>query len=94
MKEISLFDSTQWSWGTEFSFSPGIYLGMHDKQLYVQENAEVQKLLEASPRYIQHSKYPWQPYPAIGMKAWYLGICIYYYYSLSKCIILGRTYYR
>ncbi|KOC63214.1 Eukaryotic translation initiation factor 2-alpha kinase 3 [Habropoda laboriosa] len=42
LKEINLFDSTQWSWGTEFSVSP------------------------ASPRYMQHSKYPWQHYPAIG----------------------------
>ncbi|OAD62097.1 Eukaryotic translation initiation factor 2-alpha kinase 3 [Eufriesea mexicana] len=42
LKEINLFDSTQWSWGTEFSVSPAIYLVR-----------------------MQHSKYPWQPYPAI-----------------------------
>ncbi|CAK9829144.1 Eukaryotic translation initiation factor 2-alpha kinase 3 [Anthophora retusa] len=66
LREINLFDSTQWSWDTEFSVSPGVYLGMHNRQLYVQENAELYKSLEATPRYIQHSKYPWQPYPAIG----------------------------
>lgn len=67
MKEINLFDNTQWSWGTKFSSSPAIYLGMHNKQLYVQENTEFYKSLDTSPRYIQHSKYPWKPYPAIGM---------------------------
>ncbi|XP_076760849.1 eukaryotic translation initiation factor 2-alpha kinase [Xylocopa sonorina] len=66
LKEINLFDSTQWSWGTELSVSPGIYLGMHDRQLYIQENTELHKSLEASPNYLQHSKYPWQPYPAVG----------------------------
>ncbi|CAK9803135.1 Eukaryotic translation initiation factor 2-alpha kinase [Anthophora plagiata] len=66
LREINLFDSTQWSWDTEFSVSPGVYLGMHNRQLYVQENAELYKSLEATPRYVQHSKYPWQPYPAIG----------------------------
>lgn len=68
MKEINLFDSTQWSWGTEFSVSPAIYLGMHDRQLYVQENIDIYKSLDTSPVRMQHSKYPWQPYPAIGMK--------------------------
>ncbi|XP_076248743.1 eukaryotic translation initiation factor 2-alpha kinase isoform X2 [Calliopsis andreniformis] len=27
LKEVNLFDSSQWSWGAEFSFSPGLYLG-------------------------------------------------------------------
>ncbi|XP_076169854.1 eukaryotic translation initiation factor 2-alpha kinase isoform X2 [Ptiloglossa arizonensis] len=67
LKEINLFDSMQWSWGTELSTNPNIYLGMHDKQLYVQENAELYKSLEALPTYMQHSKYPWYPYPAIGL---------------------------
>lgn len=67
MKEINLFDNTQWSWGTKFLSSPAIYLGMHNKQLYIQENTEFYKSLDTSPRYIQHSKYPWKPYPAIGM---------------------------
>ncbi|CAD1475311.1 unnamed protein product, partial [Heterotrigona itama] len=66
LKEINLFDSTQWSWGTDFSVSPALYLGMHNRQLYVQENTELYKSLDASPRYMQHTKYPWQPYPAIG----------------------------
>lgn len=66
LKEINLFDSSQWSWGSEFSVSPGVYLGMHDRQLYVQENTEVQKSLETFPKYTGHSRYPWQPYPAVG----------------------------
>ncbi|XP_029032287.1 eukaryotic translation initiation factor 2-alpha kinase isoform X1 [Osmia bicornis bicornis] len=66
LKEINLFDSKQWSWGTEFSTSPGIYLGMHDRQLYIQENGELHKSLEISQKHVQHSKYPWQPYPAVG----------------------------
>lgn len=66
LKEINLFDNTQWSWGTKFLSSPAIYLGMHNKQLYIQENTEFYKSLDTSPRYIQHSKYPWKPYPAIG----------------------------
>lgn len=65
LKEINLFDSKQWSWGTEFSASPAIYLGMHDKQLYIQENEQLHKSLEISQKYLQHSKYPWQPYPAV-----------------------------
>ncbi|KZC04854.1 PREDICTED: eukaryotic translation initiation factor 2-alpha kinase-like [Dufourea novaeangliae] len=66
LKEINLFDNTQWSWGTEFSVSPGIYLGMHDRQLYVQENTKLHTSLELLKPYTQHLKYPWQPYPAIG----------------------------
>ncbi|XP_076374643.1 eukaryotic translation initiation factor 2-alpha kinase [Megalopta genalis] len=66
LKEINLFDSMQWPWGTEFSVSPGIYLGKHGRQLYVQENAELHKSLEQSLSYIQSSKYPLQLYPAIG----------------------------
>ncbi|XP_054012153.1 eukaryotic translation initiation factor 2-alpha kinase [Hylaeus anthracinus] len=64
LKEINLFDSMPWFPETEFSTSPGIYLGMHDRQLYIQENAALHKSLEALPLYTQHSKYPWQPYPA------------------------------
>ncbi|XP_031826001.1 eukaryotic translation initiation factor 2-alpha kinase isoform X2 [Nomia melanderi] len=66
LKEMNLFDSAQWSWGKEFSVSPGIYLGKHDKQLYVQENSELYKSLEVSLPYTQHSKYPLQLYPATG----------------------------
>lgn len=65
LKEINLFDSTQRFWSTDFSASPALYLGMHNRQLYVQENTELYKSLDASPKYMQHTKYPWQPYPAI-----------------------------
>lgn len=66
VKEINLFDSTQYHGGTEFSASPGIYLGMHNRQLYIQENTELQNSLEATPRYMQHLKYPWRPYAVVG----------------------------
>ncbi|XP_017892549.1 eukaryotic translation initiation factor 2-alpha kinase [Ceratina calcarata] len=66
VKEINLFDSTQYYGGTEFSASPGIYLGMHNRQLYIQENTELQNSLEATPRYMEHLKYPWRPHAAIG----------------------------
>ncbi|XP_043248351.1 eukaryotic translation initiation factor 2-alpha kinase isoform X1 [Colletes gigas] len=67
LKEINLFDSMEWLRGTEFSTSPGIYLGVHDRQLYVQENAKLYKSLEVLPTYTQHLTYPWQPHlAAIG----------------------------
>ena len=65
LKEINLFDSSLSPWGAEDSVSPALYLGMHDRQLYIQENADLHKAVDASPRYTQHSQYPWQPYPAI-----------------------------
>lgn len=83
MKEINLFDSTQQFWSTDFSASPALYLGMHNRQLYVQENTELYKSLDASPRYMQHTKYPWQPHPAIGMRAWF-----YPSLNMSTSIIL------
>ncbi|XP_076286398.1 eukaryotic translation initiation factor 2-alpha kinase isoform X1 [Lasioglossum baleicum] len=66
LKEVNLFDSMQWSWGSEFSINPAIYLGKHGRQLYIQENTELHKSLQQSLPYIQSSKYPLQLYPASG----------------------------
>jgi len=63
LEKIDLFDTSQWIWGSEYSaIRPGLYLGMHKRQLYVQENHNNKNLLES--KYVQHVKYPWQPYPA------------------------------
>ncbi|XP_035719157.1 eukaryotic translation initiation factor 2-alpha kinase-like [Vespa mandarinia] len=67
LKEVNLFDNSQWIWGSEFAIGPSIYIGMHDRQLYVQENAQVYKSLgSSSTKFTLHSQIPWQPYPAIG----------------------------
>ncbi|XP_015592079.1 eukaryotic translation initiation factor 2-alpha kinase isoform X2 [Cephus cinctus] len=67
LEEVNLFDGSQWEWGSDFSSSPSIYLGMHEKQLYVQENEAFSKALSQSPqKQLQYPKIPWQPYPAIS----------------------------
>ncbi|XP_012284008.1 eukaryotic translation initiation factor 2-alpha kinase [Orussus abietinus] len=67
LKEVNLFDNTQWSWGSAYSNSPGIYLGMHDKQLYIQENSAIFKAIEHNaPKVLNYNKFPWQPHPAIS----------------------------
>lgn len=60
LEPIDLFDSSQWIWGPHFEKRPNLYLGMYEKQLYVQENHK--NLLDLN--YVQHAKYPWRPYPA------------------------------
>ncbi|XP_043277335.1 eukaryotic translation initiation factor 2-alpha kinase isoform X2 [Venturia canescens] len=66
LKEVDLFDGSQWTWGSEFSTSPAIYVGMHDTQLYVQENTDLTKIVEHSRRRSnEFLKFPWRPYPAV-----------------------------
>lgn len=61
LEKIDLFDSSQWIWGSKYSaIRPGLYLGMHERQLYVQESNR--NLLDS--KYNQYIKYPWQPHPA------------------------------
>lgn len=38
---------------------------MHERQLYVQENFNKKSSVDLSA---EHTRYPWQPYPATGMK--------------------------
>ncbi|KAI4487625.1 hypothetical protein M0802_011981 [Mischocyttarus mexicanus] len=65
LKQLNLFDNSQWTWGSNFQIGPSIYIGMHDKQLYVQENEEVHKSLGLSTtKFTQHLQIPWKPYPA------------------------------
>ncbi|KAL0120953.1 hypothetical protein PUN28_008578 [Cardiocondyla obscurior] len=60
LEKMDLFDSSQWIWGSEYStINPGLYVGMHERQLYVQENHNNKNLQS-----IQHIQYPWEPYPA------------------------------
>ncbi|XP_024870480.1 eukaryotic translation initiation factor 2-alpha kinase [Temnothorax curvispinosus] len=59
LEKINLFNSSQWEWGSDSAVGPGLYLGMHERQLYVQENHN-----HKNSMYVQHIKYPWQPYPA------------------------------
>lgn len=74
MEQINLFDSSQWSWGSEYStINPSLYVGMHEKQLYVQENFSLQDSdLDLSSTNVQHAKYSWQPYPADGIKIMFI----------------------
>lgn len=65
LREVDLFDGSQWIWGSDFSISPGIYVGMHDRQLYVQESTDVTKLIQhQSHKPTSYKKFPWRPYPA------------------------------
>ncbi|KAK0094417.1 hypothetical protein PV326_010938 [Microctonus aethiopoides] len=64
LQQIDLFDSSQWKWGVEFTVCPGIYIGMHNRQLYVQENTNKNNLFKL-PKSESANIYPWQPYPAI-----------------------------
>lgn len=63
MKELNLFDTSQWTWGAEFTISPGLYLGMYDRQLYIQENEDFKNLIQLPQPKVPNS-FPWQPYPA------------------------------
>ncbi|XP_012530974.1 eukaryotic translation initiation factor 2-alpha kinase [Monomorium pharaonis] len=61
--KMDLFNSSQWIWGSEYStIKPGLYIGMHDRQLYVQENHYNRNSFDS--KHVQHTKYQWQPYPA------------------------------
>ncbi|XP_046624272.1 eukaryotic translation initiation factor 2-alpha kinase isoform X2 [Neodiprion virginianus] len=67
LKQVDLFSGSQWIWGSESSLSPSIYLGMHEKQLYIQESQTLHEMLDTSPKKVVHTpKFPWQPYPAIS----------------------------
>ncbi|XP_046430565.1 eukaryotic translation initiation factor 2-alpha kinase isoform X2 [Neodiprion fabricii] len=67
LKQVDLFSGSQWVWGSESSLSPSIYLGMHEKQLYIQESQTLHEMLDTSPKKVVHTpKFPWQPYPAIS----------------------------
>ena len=66
LAEVDLFDGTQWTWGSELSVRPGLYVGMHDRQLYVQENTQLSRMLERPVLNTDISlKFPWRPFPAI-----------------------------
>lgn len=68
VKEINLFEISQRLWDPEFAISPGLYLGMHNQQLYVQENPALKSILEPSISSKDNvPKFPWKPYPAIGI---------------------------
>lgn len=80
---MNLFNSSQWIWGSDYStISPSLYVGMHNRQLYIQENSELENSLDSSPKYFHHVRYPWQPYPAIG--TYYILTC---FDSLTAYII-------
>ncbi|XP_011135236.1 eukaryotic translation initiation factor 2-alpha kinase isoform X2 [Harpegnathos saltator] len=67
LEEINLFDSSPWIWGSDYTTSsPDIYVGMHQRQLYVQENVKFKDSLDSSFKHVQPKIYPWLPYPAVG----------------------------
>lgn len=65
LKEINLFDSNQWDSEAE---GPGLYIGMHERQLYVQENPSLNQLTAYNPMNSQLVKFPWKPHPANVLK--------------------------
>lgn len=80
LKEVNLFESSQLDseLDSEFSLSPGLYIGMHERQLYIQENPAFRRAIDHAP--IDLIKYPWRPYPAIGKHKY---ICMFQ--SKKKC---------
>ncbi|XP_034948141.1 eukaryotic translation initiation factor 2-alpha kinase-like isoform X2 [Chelonus insularis] len=63
LKELNLFDNAQSAWNSEHSKSPEIYIGMFDRQVYIQENSDSKESLELPSPY-KTKIFPWQPYPA------------------------------
>ncbi|XP_029160383.1 eukaryotic translation initiation factor 2-alpha kinase [Nylanderia fulva] len=64
LEEINLFDDSQWIWRSAHTTDPSLYLGMHERQLYVQENSKFLNSLDLTDNYVKNTKYSWQPHPA------------------------------
>ena len=91
VSEINLFESSQQFWDPEFSISPGLYLGMHNMQLYVQENPALKTMLEPSILIKENlPKFPWNPFPAIGIIHFIFIYSILYFFLLNLKLILIR----
>ncbi|XP_043463144.1 eukaryotic translation initiation factor 2-alpha kinase-like isoform X2 [Leptopilina heterotoma] len=66
LKEINLFENNKKLSDPEFSMNPGLYLGMHNMQLYVQENPKLKSILDPPVTVKEIAPmFPWKPYPAI-----------------------------
>ncbi|KAG8033834.1 hypothetical protein G9C98_008315 [Cotesia typhae] len=78
IKKLNLFDNKQWSWGQDYPINPSIYIGMYERQVYVQER-NVDKFFELTDlidnrKSIKNTKnqinnnnnnvYPWRPHSA------------------------------
>ncbi|GLV37655.1 pancreatic eIF-2alpha kinase [Carabus blaptoides fortunei] len=70
---IDLFTNTQYTWSLNTNnISPALYIGMHNKQLYIHESVILQKFLTSNNRNDRNeiteshsvSRIPWKPYPA------------------------------
>lgn len=90
MEPIDLFDSSQWIWGPHFEKRPNLYLGMYEKQLYVQENHK--NLLDLN--YVQHAKYPWRPYPAASKSIKLSHISYITFYICKIDIFIINNYFK
>lgn len=72
VKEVNLFENNKKLSDPEFSMNPGLYLGMHNMQLYVQENPKLKAALEPKVNVKEiPPMFPWKPYPAIGIYSLY-----------------------
>lgn len=67
LKEENIFNISPFNTELEsdLTTSPGIYIGMHKRQLYIQENPFFQKTVGYSIT-SEQPKYPWIPHSAIG----------------------------
>lgn len=84
VKEINLFDNSEKSSNSEFSISPGLYLGMHNMQLYVQENPKLKSLLEPSVTVKELTPmFPWKPYSAIGILILFIIFFMLYFIEIK-----------
>ncbi|XP_034234770.1 eukaryotic translation initiation factor 2-alpha kinase [Thrips palmi] len=82
LKEVDLFSGLQWNHDrahghdNSVPLSPSLYVGMHRKQLYIQESVQMQKHLgdtKSRQNLISdesnYSRIPWRPVPAIPSNA-------------------------
>lgn len=74
LEKIDMFSSAQWLWDVELHMetktglvTPSLYVGMHQKQLYIQESQQMENARKNANR-IQSEKnlpkIPWKPFPA------------------------------
>ncbi|XP_026280296.1 eukaryotic translation initiation factor 2-alpha kinase [Frankliniella occidentalis] len=76
LKEVDLFSGLQWNHdkthGHEKPISPSLYIGMHKKQLYIQESVQMQQHLGDTMNRQNlitdesiYTRIPWRPIPAL-----------------------------
>lgn len=64
LKSVNLFDNTIFGSSSRFISSPSIYVGMHNRQLYIQENSDKLNSIDHNRKSTKGQIFPWRPHPA------------------------------